>query len=78
MKALITGGSGFIGSFLAEKIHLSSEVTVLDNLSTGTEENLRNVSNNVKFINDSIASFKLRSKYELLLKHLFSILLKLT
>ena len=54
MKALITGGSGFIGSFLAEQIQLSSEVTVLDNLSTGTEENLRNVSNNVEFIKGDI------------------------
>jgi len=54
MKALITGGSGFIGSFLAEQIHLSNEVTVLDNLSTGTEENLRNVSNDVNFVKGDI------------------------
>ena len=54
MKALITGGSGFIGSFLAEQIHLSGEVTVLDNLSTGTEENLRNVSNNINFVKGDI------------------------
>ena len=54
MRALITGGSGFIGSFLAEQIHLSNEVTVLDNLSTGTEENLRNVSNDVNFVKGDI------------------------
>lgn len=41
MKALVTGGAGFIGSHLAE--HLLAEghfVTVLDDLSTGRYENL--------------------------------------
>lgn len=38
---LITGGAGFIGSHLARRlIGLGEDVTILDNLSTGNEENL--------------------------------------
>lgn len=41
MKILCTGGAGFIGSHLTDAlVALGHEVTVLDNLSTGTEENL--------------------------------------
>ncbi|MBN1778803.1 MAG: SDR family oxidoreductase [Candidatus Buchananbacteria bacterium] len=41
MKALVTGGAGFIGSNLTDElISQGYEVTVLDNLSTGKEENL--------------------------------------
>ena len=41
MRYLVTGGAGFIGSHLVEKlVSLGSEVVVLDNLSTGFIENL--------------------------------------
>ncbi|HTH46178.1 MAG TPA: NAD-dependent epimerase/dehydratase family protein [Candidatus Limnocylindria bacterium] len=41
MKALVTGGAGFIGSHLAEALaRRGVEVTVLDNLSGGRESNL--------------------------------------
>jgi len=41
MKALITGGAGFIGSHLAEHLLAGGhEVVVLDDLATGTLENL--------------------------------------
>jgi len=41
MKALVTGGAGFIGSHLAEGlVREGLEVVVLDNLSTGSEANL--------------------------------------
>ena len=45
MRALITGGAGFIGSHLAESLALQGhEVTVLDDLSTGRLENVARLS----------------------------------
>lgn len=50
MKALITGGAGFIGSHLAERLlHNGHEVAALDNLSTGSMRNLNEVMNHPKF-----------------------------
>ncbi len=41
MRALITGGAGFIGSHLAEELlNRGQEVWVVDNLSTGSLENI--------------------------------------
>lgn len=41
MRILVTGGAGFIGSNIAERlVSLGHEVTVLDDLSTGKMENL--------------------------------------
>ena len=41
MLSLVTGGAGFIGSHLAEKlISLGHEVVILDDFSTGREQNL--------------------------------------
>jgi UDP-glucose 4-epimerase len=41
MQALITGGAGFIGSHIAQALcRKGAKVRILDNLSTGTEENL--------------------------------------
>ncbi len=50
MKYLITGGAGFIGSHLAEKLIASgNQVVVLDNLSTGNFENIGFVKDRVDF-----------------------------
>ena len=47
MKTLVTGGSGFIGSHLVERLLRDGHsVTVLDNLSTGRLENLKSVEQN--------------------------------
>ena len=44
MRALITGGAGFIGSHLAEALLDSGiQVQVIDNLSTGSIENIRHL-----------------------------------
>lgn len=50
MKALITGGAGFIGSHLSEElINGGHKVIVLDNLSTGRLENVAFLGNNPGF-----------------------------
>ena len=49
MKVFITGGAGFIGSHLADRlIKDGSSVIVLDDLSTGNEHNLSGVANHPK------------------------------
>jgi len=50
MKALITGGAGFIGSHLAERLlQTGHQVVVVDNLSTGSVENIRHLENDPQF-----------------------------
>ena len=50
MKYLITGGAGFIGSHLAEKlIARGDQVVVFDNLSTGSANNLSRIKDKIKF-----------------------------
>jgi UDP-glucose 4-epimerase len=50
MKALITGGAGFVGSHLAEALLAQGdEVHVLDNLSTGSIENIEHLKTNPRF-----------------------------
>ena len=53
-KILITGGAGFIGSSLAEKLleDFNNFVVIIDNLSTGNLKKLPNIDNSrFKFIN---------------------------
>ena len=57
MKALITGGAGFIGSHLAERLLARGhEVVALDNLSTGSLANLDGVmqNRNFRFVYDDV------------------------
>ncbi len=49
MKALVTGGAGFIGSHLVDElVRKKYKVIVLDNLSTGSLKNLKFVKNQSK------------------------------
>lgn len=51
MRALITGGAGFIGSHLAERLLASGDsVTVLDDLSTGSMDNIGHLKSNPHFV----------------------------
>lgn len=48
--ALITGGAGFIGSHLAERLLAAGdEVTIIDNLSTGRFENIAHLAGTPRF-----------------------------
>jgi len=50
MKALITGGAGFVGSHLAEALlEAGHEVHVIDNLSTGSIENIEQLKPRPRF-----------------------------
>jgi UDP-glucose 4-epimerase len=50
LRVLITGGAGFIGSHLADAcIARGDEVSVLDDLSTGSRENLRGIADHERF-----------------------------
>jgi UDP-glucose 4-epimerase len=50
LRVLITGGAGFIGSHLADAyLQRGDEVLIIDDLSTGTIENIRHLKNNPRF-----------------------------
>ena len=50
MRVLITGGAGFIGSHLAERhLEIGDEVYVLDDLSTGSIDNINHLKANLRF-----------------------------
>jgi UDP-glucose 4-epimerase len=50
LRYLITGGAGFIGSHLSEAlIARGDEVFILDDLSTGSVDNIRHLKSNKKF-----------------------------
>ena len=50
MRALITGGAGFIGSHLAEALlNEGHEVDIIDNLSTGSIRNVGHLKANPEF-----------------------------
>jgi len=62
MKILITGGAGFVGSHLADKlIGQGHEITVIDDLSTGRYSNVEHLEGkgNFRLIIDTVLSEKL-------------------
>ncbi len=49
-KVLVTGGAGFVGSFLCDRlIDEGHGVIVIDNFFTGNKANLRHLQNNPNF-----------------------------
>jgi len=57
MRILITGGCGFIGSNLAEELSRDHDVVILDNLSTGKFDNIKDL--NVEFVKGDILDLNL-------------------
>lgn len=50
MKIIVTGGAGFLGSHLCDKlIELGHEIICIDNLSTGDVKNVEHLKNNPNF-----------------------------
>jgi len=63
MIALVTGGAGFIGSHLVEKlVRDGHNIRVLDDLSTGNEANLSPVRASIQFIEGSILDSRLMTQ----------------
>jgi len=63
---LVTGGAGFIGSYLTEQIleHSPKKIIIIDNLVRGSFENMKNFINNpvVEFIEGDVNDFVLLEK----------------
>jgi dTDP-glucose 4,6-dehydratase len=50
MRAVVTGGAGFLGSHLCDRLLAEGwDVLAVDNFITGTAENVRHLAKNVKF-----------------------------
>jgi UDP-glucose 4-epimerase len=63
MKIIITGGAGFIGSHLVEKLYKKNEVIVIDNLSTGRLDNIKKFRSKITFVKADISKINQIKKY---------------
>lgn len=55
MRYLVTGGAGFIGSHLSEAlVARGNQVTILDNFSTGSQDNLSDLSTKIELVHGSV------------------------
>ena len=55
-RVLVTGGAGFVGSHLVERlVGLNHDVVVLDDLSNGNLQNLENVRKEITFIKQDVS-----------------------
>ncbi len=69
-KILITGGAGFIGSWLCDvTLDFRADVTALDDLSTGRIQNIDHLSQNPKFnfIQSDVCTFRSNDKFDFIL-----------
>ena len=59
MRVLVTGGGGFIGSHLVDRLHAEGhEVRVLDNFATGRRENLLDLLGSVELVEGDVQSYE--------------------
>ena len=62
MRVLVTGGAGFIGSHVADKlIYAGHDVAIIDNISTGRKQN---INKKAKFYHVDLTSDKLIDVFE--------------
>ena len=62
-KVIVTGGAGFIGSHLVDKlVNQKYDVLVIDNLVNGQIKNLSKSYKKIKFIKADIRNFKKNRK----------------
>ena len=62
MRAIVTGGAGFIGSHIVDLLLSKNySVTVIDNFATGRLDNLRNKK--IKVVDQSITNYEKIEKY---------------
>ena len=68
MKYIITGGAGFIGSHLAEKLtkNKKNKIIILDNLSTGRISNIKHLKNKIKFVKCDLSK---KGKWQIFFKN---------
>ena len=63
MKYVVTGGAGFIGCHITEKlVQRGDDVIVIDDLNTGKEENLESIIEKINFVKGSILDIELLDK----------------
>lgn len=63
MRVLITGGAGFIGSHLADHyVAKGDQVTILDNFSTGLQENIAHLADKVSTVDGDIRNVDIVEK----------------
>jgi UDP-glucose 4-epimerase len=66
MKAIVTGGAGFIGSHIAEKlVNEGYSVSVIDSLNTGDKSNLKAISNKIKFLKENSSQISKLGKVDI-------------
>lgn len=57
MNILITGGAGFIGSYMCSRLAQKNNIVVVDDLTLGKEENIKNLyDKGLKFIKDDVCN----------------------
>ena len=69
-KTLVTGGAGFIGSWICDVlVGFGAEITVVDDLSTGRIKNIEHLTSDkkIKFVQSDVCTFKSQEKFDFIL-----------